>query len=249
MRSASACCGSRRRTSASSPEPSWARSPSDGGDRFSDLDLTFGVADQRAGRRRARRLDAHARRRARRGAARRPRARADHLPRVPAAGRAAVRPLDDAGGAVPSRRAAVPAAVRRDGSGEPELATAAGEPLHSHAAVAHDLFGWGVIYALHARACIERGRVWQAEHYVGAVRDHALRWPASARGCPRCRPAATTTSPPRPSRVRGRPRRRGRAGGAAGRPGRIRPRARARGRGGRALPHADVVAARLAEFH
>src|SRR5206468_12247247 len=37
-----------------------------------------------------------------------------------------------------------------------------------------DLFGWGVIYALHARACIERGRVWQAEHYVGAVRDHAL---------------------------------------------------------------------------
>jgi hypothetical protein len=40
--------------------------------------------------------------------------------------------------------------------------------------VAADVFGWGVIYALHARACIERGRVWQAEHYVGAVRDHAL---------------------------------------------------------------------------
>lgn len=41
-------------------------------------------------------------------------------------------------------------------------------------AVADDLFGWGVIYALHARACIERGRVWQAERYVGAVRDYAL---------------------------------------------------------------------------
>ena len=41
-------------------------------------------------------------------------------------------------------------------------------------AIAHDVFGWGVIYALHARACIERARVWQAEHYVGAVRDHAL---------------------------------------------------------------------------
>ena len=40
--------------------------------------------------------------------------------------------------------------------------------------MAGDIFGWGVIYALHARACIERGRVWQAEHYVGAVRDHAL---------------------------------------------------------------------------
>ena len=41
-------------------------------------------------------------------------------------------------------------------------------------AVAGDIFGWGVIYALHSRACIERGRVRQAEHYVGAVRDHAL---------------------------------------------------------------------------
>lgn len=37
-----------------------------------------------------------------------------------------------------------------------------------------DVFGWAVVYALHSRACIERGRVWQAEHYVGAVRDHAL---------------------------------------------------------------------------
>ena len=41
-------------------------------------------------------------------------------------------------------------------------------------AVASDVFGWGVIYALHARACVERGRCWQAEHYVGAVRDHGL---------------------------------------------------------------------------
>src|SRR5205814_7120620 len=40
--------------------------------------------------------------------------------------------------------------------------------------IPHDVFGWGVVYALHARACTERGRVWQAEHYVGAVRDHAL---------------------------------------------------------------------------
>jgi hypothetical protein len=41
-------------------------------------------------------------------------------------------------------------------------------------AVAADIFGWGVIYALHTRACIGRRRVWQAQHYVGAVRDHAL---------------------------------------------------------------------------
>ncbi len=50
--------------------------------------------------------------------------------------------------------------------------------------VAEDIFGWGVIYALHARACIERGRVWQAEHYVGAVRDHALSLACLRRGLP-----------------------------------------------------------------
>ena len=58
-------------------------------------------------------------------------------------------------------------------------AMAAGSPVPGDLFIAtptaaHDLFGWGVVYALHARACIERGRVWQAEHYVGAVRDHAL---------------------------------------------------------------------------
>lgn len=51
-------------------------------------------------------------------------------------------------------------------------------------AVAADIFGWGVIYALHTRACIERGRVWQAEHYVGAVRDHALSLACLERGLP-----------------------------------------------------------------
>jgi hypothetical protein len=50
--------------------------------------------------------------------------------------------------------------------------------------VAEDIFGWGVIYALHARACIERGRVWQAEHYVGAVRDHALSLACLRQGLP-----------------------------------------------------------------
>jgi hypothetical protein len=47
-----------------------------------------------------------------------------------------------------------------------------------------DIFGWGVIYALHSRACIERGRVWQAEHYVGAVRDHALSLACLRQGLP-----------------------------------------------------------------
>jgi hypothetical protein len=73
--------------------------------------------------------------------------------------------------------------------------TAAGEPEVSTPPVAEglfiatpplapDLFGWGVIYALHARACIERGRVWQAEHYVGAVRDHALSLACHGQGLP-----------------------------------------------------------------
>jgi hypothetical protein len=61
-------------------------------------------------------------------------------------------------------------------AGESETPTLAapGDLFISTPTVAGDIFGWGVIYALHARACVERGRRWQAEHYVGAVRDHAL---------------------------------------------------------------------------
>ena len=61
-------------------------------------------------------------------------------------------------------------------AGESEVAVpvAPGNLFIGTPAVAGDIFGWGVIYALHARASIERARVWQAEHYVGAVRDHAL---------------------------------------------------------------------------
>jgi hypothetical protein len=57
-------------------------------------------------------------------------------------------------------------------AGESEVPT--GDLFIPMRPVAGDLFGWGVIYALHARACIQRQRVWQAEHYVDAVRDHAL---------------------------------------------------------------------------
>jgi hypothetical protein len=39
---------------------------------------------------------------------------------------------------------------------------------------ARDIFGWGVVYVRDARACIDRGRLWQAEHCTSAVRDHAL---------------------------------------------------------------------------
>lgn len=66
----------------------------------------------------------------------------------------------------------------------------AGDLFISTPSLARDIFGWGVIYALHSRACIERGRLWQAEHYVGAVRDHALALACLREG----RPAAQARS-------------------------------------------------------
>jgi hypothetical protein len=39
---------------------------------------------------------------------------------------------------------------------------------------ARELFGWAIAYARDARACIERRRWWQAEHCVSAIRDNAL---------------------------------------------------------------------------
>jgi hypothetical protein len=60
------------------------------------------------------------------------------------------------------------------GESEVPAPPATGDLFISTPRVARDIFGWGVVYAIHARACIERGRAWQAEHYVGAVRDHAL---------------------------------------------------------------------------
>jgi hypothetical protein len=69
-------------------------------------------------------------------------------------------------------------------AGEAEVPTPPGELFIPTPPVAGDLFGWGVIYALHARACIERRRVWQAEHYVGAVRDHALSLACLRQGLP-----------------------------------------------------------------
>lgn len=37
-----------------------------------------------------------------------------------------------------------------------------------------ELFGYAVHHALRARFCIERGRVWQAEYWLSAIRDYAL---------------------------------------------------------------------------
>ena len=137
----------------------------DGGDRYSDLDLTFAVAE---GVPIATVLDDWTR------------MLADELD--------AVHLVDLEHGPRTYRVYLLPDALQLDVSMGPETEfrplspqfrllfgeTAAGDATLSKPPVAGDLFGWGVIYALHAHACIERGRVWQAEHYVGAVRDHAL---------------------------------------------------------------------------
>jgi predicted nucleotidyltransferase len=39
---------------------------------------------------------------------------------------------------------------------------------------AAQLIGIAWLHALHARSCIERGRTWQAEYMISGVRDHAL---------------------------------------------------------------------------
>jgi hypothetical protein len=137
----------------------------DAGDRYSDLDLTFAVAG--------------------------------HVPVADVLGDwtgtlvdefAAVRLTDVEQGPTTYRVFLLPSGLQLDLSMTPagqfrprgprfrllfgEIAT--GDPAGPTPPVAEDLFGWGVIYALHARACIERGRLWQAEHYIGAVRDRVL---------------------------------------------------------------------------
>jgi hypothetical protein len=46
------------------------------------------------------------------------------------------------------------------------------------------LTGMGWLYALHARASIERGRVWQAEYMISGIRDHVLALACLRHGVP-----------------------------------------------------------------
>lgn len=136
-----------------------------GGDRFSDLDLTFGIADHvpvanvLADWTRTLSDDLGA-------------VHLTDLERGPAIYRVFLLP-----DALQFDLSLTPAAQFRPAGPRFRLLfgeIAPGESVAPAPPDAGDLFGWGVIYALHARACIERVRVWQAEHYIGAVRDHAL---------------------------------------------------------------------------
>ncbi len=46
------------------------------------------------------------------------------------------------------------------------------------------LIGWGWLHAVHARSSIEREKLWQAEYMVSGVRDHALALASLRHGLP-----------------------------------------------------------------
>jgi hypothetical protein len=146
----------------------------DGGDYLSDLDLTFAVADQVPVAEvledwtRMLSDDVHA-------------VRLTDLERGPTIYRVFLLP-----DALQFDLSLTPAARFRPAGPRFRLlfGETAGDTEAPNPPLAHDLFGWGVIYALHARACIERGRVWQAEHYVGSLRDHALSLACLREGVP-----------------------------------------------------------------
>ncbi len=148
-----------------------------GGDRFSDLDLTFAVKDNV-----------------------RPTEVLEDWTRTLAMEFAAVSLTDLERGPTTYRVFLLPDALQCDLSVTPAAQFRPAGPrfkllfgqtvgdlpagVSASASLARDLFGWGVIYALHARACIGRSRLWQAEHCVAAVRDYALSLACLRHGLP-----------------------------------------------------------------
>jgi hypothetical protein len=47
-------------------------------------------------------------------------------------------------------------------------------PRHALPPLPNDIIGLAWLYALHARSCIARGRLWQAEYMISGLRDSAL---------------------------------------------------------------------------
>jgi hypothetical protein len=50
--------------------------------------------------------------------------------------------------------------------------------------LASELLGWAVLYARHARVCIERELCWQAEHCLSSMRQYALSFACRRRDLP-----------------------------------------------------------------
>ena len=58
----------------------------------------------------------------------------------------------------------------------------AGEPAHVAPRPVAEIVGYGALFAVHARGSIARGRVWQAEHWITGVRNEALSLAARRHG-------------------------------------------------------------------
>ena len=144
-----------------------------GGDRWSDLDLTFAVADnvpvpdvlEDWTRKLVQELDAV------------------HLFDLPS-------------GASIYRVFLLPVCLQFDLSFTPASKFAAAGPKfkmifgssvekpYTQPPTAHELFGYAVHHALRARFCIERGRYWHAEYWISGTRDYALSLACRRRGLP-----------------------------------------------------------------
>jgi hypothetical protein len=58
------------------------------------------------------------------------------------------------------------------------------EPRHVEPPPAATVIGFAWLYALHARSCIARGNVWQAEYMISGIRDNALALACIRHGLP-----------------------------------------------------------------
>lgn len=58
------------------------------------------------------------------------------------------------------------------------------EPRHAPPQVPADIIGLGWLYALHARNCIARRKLWQAEYMISSLRDQALALACIRHGLP-----------------------------------------------------------------
>jgi hypothetical protein len=58
------------------------------------------------------------------------------------------------------------------------------ESRHVPPPLPKDIIGFGWLYALHARSCIARGKLWQAEYMISGIRDNALALSCIRHGLP-----------------------------------------------------------------
>jgi hypothetical protein len=145
----------------------------DKGDRWSDLDLTFGVADSSSifevledwSRSLITEFDA---------------AHLFDLPSGPSIYRVFLLP-----GCLQFDLSFTPAS--KFGATGPKFKLLFGSSIerpYAQSSPAHELFGYAVHHALRARFCIERGRYWQAEYWISSTRDYALSLACQRRGLP-----------------------------------------------------------------